>query len=580
MHQKGVNAGLVFICSSLLLAIFLYGDLENVRNALQSQSNLSVRTSRQLTSTGGTATMPQKLWVASARLPGISDRVQDKYKENVQNTINKYKAAWNVDNVEVETLTTEKCREAISKIPIKGASTDLLNYFNEKSDPSHVCPIAVLFLHGGYFIQEEVEVLQAYIPSDDETSFVAVTDKNGLFNASFLASSQYHPLLYRVLKKYISFVKGELQLKTGSSYGELMLSSYREVTAVNPDQKSDFTLLTEEDLGVLQQRHDGYKQVARQDGEGPFCNYAIVDDMTKKTYFFTRFPGAHAHHCDVVVTNKVLSEQVAQEPALQKPALQKTPETSNIVINTPAGDHRIPHILWFATRFESSRLQKEDNKHYQNIIHTVDAYKSAWGTDNVEFKILDHRSCMNAIVKLPMTGASSALFDFYLDKSKQHPMKGFDICRAAILYQYGGYFFNEEVEVIEPYTSTRNDVTFVGVRSQSGLFLPAFVASIAEHPILQEVLSKFIMLALNKIQVDPNLSGGEEIYRDAHNIVGLGKSVILSEKHLEALDDAYEKKSKRSHKCSYVIYSLEEKKIHFYTRMFIDGEYCIDEVGN
>ena len=124
------------------------------------------------------------------------------------------------------------------------------------------------------------------------------------------------------------------------------------------------------------------------------------------------------------------------------------PESSKAVINAPQEVPTIPHTLWFASRHELSSLHKENIKHYNNILKTVKAYKLAWGTDNVEYKILDNKACMNAIVKLPITGASSALFEFYLKEFKDHPSKGFDICRAAVLFQTGGYFFNEELEVI------------------------------------------------------------------------------------------------------------------------------------
>jgi len=573
MYLAGFNAtNLGFLCSSLLISLFLFINFDNIQHVLETNSH--VRTTRLLKTTTSEETekptIPHKLYFDSYRFPGISDNIQDKYKENVQNTMNKYKKAWNIDTIETEVLNTEKCKDSISKIPIKDASTDLLKYFMEKDTNRHVCRIAVLFLYGGYFLQEELEVIEPWLPSNDDVSFVAVTSTEGLFNGPFLVSSQYHPLLYRALKKYILFAKGELKLQTESRFGEIMRSAYREVTAVNPDYKSDMMLLTEENLGVLQEQHNDYKQVQKQDGEGRFCNYAIVDYAMKKTYFFSRFPGAHGHLCDEAASI------TAQSPKAM------APESSKAVINAPQEVPTIPHTLWFASRHELSSLQKENIKHYNNILKTVKAYKLAWGTDNVEYKILDNKACMNAIVKLPITGASSALFEFYLKEFKDHPSKGFDICRAAVLFQTGGYFFNEELEVIEPYTSKNNDITFVGVKSQSSIFLPSFVASTAEHPVMQEVITKFIMLALKKIKLSTTLSGGE-IYRDAYNSQDkntMSKSVLLLEKHMTVLDNEYDKKPVRSHKCSYVIYSPESKKIHFYTRMFIDGEYCADESGN
>jgi len=532
-----------------------------------SKTNTAVKGTKKIT-------IPQKLWFDAYIFQGKNGTAETKYKENVQKTLNKYKNAWNIDTVEMEELTTEKCKDAISRIPIKGASTDLLNFHLDNDLQRHICRIAVLFLYGGYFLQEELEVIEPYIPSSDEITFVGVTTPGtGLFNGPFLASAPHHPLLYRALKKYILVAKGELKLETTSRFGEIMRSSFREVATINPDSKSDMVLFSEEQLDKLQLQHKEYEQVKKQDGEGPFCNYVIIDRATKKTYFYTRFPGAHEHQCDELVSTKPQVPKISQvQPKIPK----VMPTNPQVVPKIAQLLPTIPHKLWFASKYEVSKLQKENRRHYENIVNTVRAYQKAWDIDPVEYKIFDIKACMNAIVKLPIGGASSTLFEYYMKEFKDHPNKGFDICRAAVLFLNGGYFFNEEVEVVEPYTAKNNNITFVGVKSQSGLFLPSFVASAAEHPVMREVITKYMMLAQGKIKT-ANAHPGGEIYRDSYNAKKkdiMSKSVLLLEKHLTLLSDEYKSKSKRVHKCSYVISDPDLKKINFFTRMYVDGEYC------
>lgn len=507
--------------------------------------------------------IPQRLWFDVYRFKG-NDHPEKKFEENIRKTVGKYKAAWETDTIKMESLSSLTCKNAIMKIPLKGASTDLLKYHLENDPQRHVCRIAVIFLYGGYFLQEEVEVIEPFIAPNEFVSFSAVINPvNELFNGSFLASAAHNPILYRALKKYIQLAKGELKLVTTSRYGEILRSSYREVMAVNPGSKTNMIILSEDRLIDLQKQSNEYKQVKKQDGEGPFCNYVIVNHATKKTYFYTRFPGAHDHQCAEI------------EPAKQVVAVKPSSRVVTMKEEAPT----IPHTLFFASKHGLGSMKEGDNKHYDNILNTVKAYQTAWDVDNVEYKILDKDFCVDAINKVNIVGAVSVLTDFYLKEVQVDPMRGFDICRAAVLFIDGGYFFNSEVEVIEPYAVSNNNTDFVGVKSNSGLFLPSFVASAPKHPIPRFILMKYILLSEAMLSPETSDQAGE-IYRDSYNGQKkdtLSKTVLLQEKHLSMLDEKYDKKSKRSHKCSYVIFDPESKKIYFYTRMYIDGEHCVDE---
>ena len=71
-----------------------------------------------------------------------------------------------------------------------------------------------------------------------------------------------------------------------------------------------------------------------------------------------------------------------------------------------------------------------------------------------------------------------------------------------------------------------------------------------------------------------------QIYKDSYDSQKkdtLSKAVLLEETHLSVIDKEYREKPKRKPKCSFVIFDPELKnKILFYTRMFVDGEFCVD----
>jgi len=383
-----------------------------------------------------------------------------------------------------------------------------------------------------------------------------VNPADEVLKGSFLAVSAHNPILYRALKKYILLARGELQLLSLDRYAEILRSSIREVTAVNPDSKSNMVILGEERLDNLQRQYNEYRDVQLQDGQGPNCNYVIFDKEIKKPYFFTRFIGAQASHCagEGPLNQELKSSQHQQETTT------------------------IPKTLYFAARHELGNRQEGENKHYDNILNTVRAYQSAWGIDKVDYRILDTKFCKNTLEKVDIAGASSVLISYYLEQAKVNPGTSFDVCRAAILHEQGGYFFNSEVEVVEPYT-VKSDIEYVGVKSLAGSFLQSFIASIPKHPITKFILMKYIMLAEAMLSPEsPDQAG--QIYKDSYDSQKkdtLSKAVLLEETHLSVIDKEYREKPKRKPKCSFVIFDPESKnKILFYTRMFVDGEFCVD----
>ena len=97
-----------------------------------------------------------------------------------------------------------------------------------------------------------------------------------------------------------------------------------------------------------------------------------------------------------------------------------------------------------------------------------------------------------------------------------------------------------------------------------------------QHPIIGEIIAKYVLLEDGKLSLDSSYPA-MQIYRDAYNGQRddiKSTSVLLQEKHLSILGDKYDVKSRGSPICNFVIFDSDYDVIHFFTRIFADGEYC------
>ena len=524
----------IFPCSLLILLAICH--FKNF-NFVQKSTNL-LRKSRSLAySNTDIVTIPRTLWVDDK-----PDKISDK---NIQKLVHKYKNALGDENIQVQKLTKATCKDAISKIPIDVvASDELFKFFVLEDRENYICRIAVLFLFGGYSFQKDVDIIQPYIAPNSDISFIGVAGtNNGMFDGSFIASRPNHKLLYHALQKYVLLAKGQLQLEGSGSFesspqskfSEIMRASYLEVFHEYPNSKDTMVMLYAEHLDDLKQYNE-YKYIRKQDGKGKYCNFVTVDNYTKKAYFYALFPGVNPFLCDKVLPS-------------------------------------IPRKLWFASKHELSTLAESNKKHHDNIQNTIKAYKKAWGDDDIEYEILDYKACMSLIVDFH----SSILLKSYMQGFKYHANEGFDICRAVVLFQHGGYFFNDEVKVVEAYLPDK-DKTFVGVIKLSGSFLSLFIASAPNNPIISDIVSKYIMIAEGKLSLI-TAHAAAEIHLDSY--VGqdedtLSKSDLLVEKHLTEIDEEYDAKSKKTYVCNFLISDPRSKKAQFFSKIFAFDEECND----
>jgi hypothetical protein len=175
---------------------------------------------------------------------------QDPLTANVLNTIKRYKQYWasadkangqaSVDNeVVISFLDNADCVEVINKVEPK-----LVEYFTKEKRgdlKADICRIAELLLHGGYYFDADIFVVEPVtldtLPIQDEelsdpsiqlqylekgyemaqpneadvVTFATVINVQGVFFQAFLAAMPHHPTIQRAMDYILAYYEGNLE---------------------------------------------------------------------------------------------------------------------------------------------------------------------------------------------------------------------------------------------------------------------------------------------------------------------------------------------------------------------------------
>ena len=260
---------------------------------------------------------------------------------------------------------------------------------------------------------------------------------------------------------------------------------------------------------------------------------------------------------------------------------------------------KIPHNIIFTYKhniLESER--KEPEIFYNNIINTRDVYISAWNDPNARTIFLDNDGCREYISQ-----AEPRLVE-YFDKEETGMFKA-DICRVAVLYMIGGYYFDIDLGALEAVKLEPN-CTFATVKeavkdfncqkgcpkdpemlaviqeqlwkAHEGNFFQAFLASAPGHPILRGALKYMLlhyqgkksaqgMLGVNTLgtaykEIEPSERGIVRILQEFENIEGK-----------EGYYPGYQQKGEGCC-CQHIVHDSKERKVYFYSRIVGSGFKC------
>jgi len=253
----------------------------------------------------------QLLATSSLDSPIIDQILNVPLRENVNKIIHLHRHSSLHPNItDVEFLDDVGCSAAIER----AHSRDLAMFFNNESTgmyKSDICRLAQLALKGGYYADNDLDVLADFrtvIPP--EASFASVIalpwkgprNPNQIFQA-FLAAAPHHPVILSSLDKGLEFYKGgnkTLRKLLGNNVqgSALVRVAYEEWLG------NEMEPGLQEKLGENKFKYSYLLEEARlkasdpkiqpQIGEGWNCNIAVLDRSQHKVLAWSHIVGSHS----------------------------------------------------------------------------------------------------------------------------------------------------------------------------------------------------------------------------------------------------------------------------------------------
>lgn len=203
----------------------------------------------------------------------------------------------------------------------------------------------------------------------------------------------------------------------------------------------------------------------------------------------------------------------------------------------------IPHLLIFTHKYNifnctsisaynnnvttatsSSSSQQPPNDIYtlaENVKSTIKAYSRIWHND-MHFVYLSDADCITAI-----NATEPELVSHFTNDGLEGMFKA-DICRIAFLYLHGGYYFDVDLLVVQPFVAPPN-VSFVTVKGEGQTdgtdfrgFFQAFIAAEPYNIVIRQSLSIMLDILIGKRTTKNNMYLGPgslmEAYMEVMNI--------------------------------------------------------------
>jgi len=236
---------------------------------------------------------------------------------------------------------------------------------------------------------------------------------------------------------------------------------------------------------------------------------------------------------------------------------------------------KIPRSLIFVdTRYHNisqfPRLMRE------NVNNTIQIYANHWNKTKVPVWFLGDEQCRRVIQE-----ESSQLLQFYLFETFGAYKS--DICRIAALHQRGGYYFDNDMEVVEA-MSLLNATFIMTIAKKEKLASNTFIAATSRHVVVQETMNAMLDYYKNNYSGYAERSGhmGPKTLWDGYDQAAKKYynstwSIDLESVNLDEHKELYPKMPRRRGWgccCNYVIHSAKLQKIYFWSRFLGSGGSC------
>jgi mannosyltransferase OCH1-like enzyme len=490
--------------------------------------------------------IPHILWF-TYKHDVLQTKEPKQYYDNIRKTIDAYRTEWNEPNATVRFLVDDDCKNLLQEVDSR-ENTTLFKAF-EKTDKgdmkADICRVAALYLYGGYYFDIDLEVIQPVI-LDERVSFSTAQNDawSGNFFQAFLAATSGHPVLKHNLHALMDYNFGN---RTKWKHCKGLMGPCTLLNSWNRTTHRGVNLILKE--FNMEEQNYLYPNVSLR-GTRRNCHWVVHDADKKVVHFYSRIVGSRWCPEDV------------------------PPKKEEKAVNDPL-QGLIPHILWFT--YEHDLLQtKEPKQYYDNVRKTIDAYRSAWNEPNAEVRFVLDDDCKKLLREVDSKENTTLLNAF--EKTGEGPFKA-DICRVAALYLYGGYYFDVDLEVIQPVILDAN-VSFSTAQNDawSGNFFQAFLAATPGHPVLKDNLYALVDYKFGnrtKWQHCNGLMGPCTLMHSWNRTTDRGVNLILKEFNMARYPDRYPNVTLRgtSHACHWVVHDADKKVVHFYSRI-VGSRWC------
>jgi Glycosyltransferase sugar-binding region containing DXD motif len=229
---------------------------------------------------------------------------------------------------------------------------------------------------------------------------------------------------------------------------------------------------------------------------------------------------------------------------------------------------KIPHRMIFTAK-ENLLETKEPRHLYENVIHTINVYRDAWKETNATVWFLNDTECREYIAEAdPML---LPIFDGEQDGSYKA-----DICRVAVLYLHGGYYFDIDMKSLTPVLLNAT-TTFATVLSGVNDFFQSFLAAAPRHVVLK---ASFETIKAWYQHPDPHSIMGTRTLSQAYNSTSpdeRGPSYIMIETNLDhptrPFPD-YRRQQGGKGNCNFAVADKEETVLYFFSRI-VGSKGCL-----
>ena len=150
--------------------------------------------------------------------------------------------------------------------------------------------MAALYLHGGYYFDTDMVVIEPFILADDVAFSTALQPHGGEphFFQSFLASAPLNPVLFHALELMQDALEGKIDMPPtlrGTLGLKMSFDSFREI-------ERGKSVLLEEINGNRNEFRAMHPHLIMQEGRGCCCNFVVHNPETITVHFFSRFVGS------------------------------------------------------------------------------------------------------------------------------------------------------------------------------------------------------------------------------------------------------------------------------------------------